>query len=134
MTDHAWVAWAGAGSQHPAVLTSVHTPAANASKGRGKAAKKAGRKAGRKNGGGGFGRAGRAECVMEPPLLGFTADVAAATGVCSNGRVRIAPSPGKGLGAFAVCALSPAVASGAEGLTRGEHQVCRPVARTRDLA
>jgi len=53
----------------------------------------------------------------------FTADVDIVTGVCSNGRVRIAPSPGKGLGAFAVQALSPVAASGGEELVRGEHQI-----------
>ena len=82
---------------------------------------KASKKAGKKNGGTGFGRAGRIESMMAPVV--FTADVTASTGVCSDGRVRISPSPGKGMGAFAVRALSPAVASGVEGLVRGEHQI-----------
>lgn len=68
------------------------------------------------------GRAGRIQSLMPPPA-GFTADVDAATGLCADGRVRIGPSPGKGLGAFAVVALSPSVPSSSDGLVRGEHQI-----------
>jgi len=77
---------------------------------------------GRKNDGAGPGRAGRIQSLMPPPA-GFTADVDAATGLCADGRVRIGPSPGKGLGAFAVVSLSPSVPSSSDGLVRGEHQI-----------
>ena len=50
----------------------------------------------------------------------FTADVTPA-GLCADGRVRIGNAPGKGLGAFAVHALSPTASS--FGLVRGEVQI-----------
>lgn len=53
----------------------------------------------------------------------FTSDVDPDTGLCADGRVRIGDSPGKGLGAFAVCALSPRTPSNGEALVRGEHQI-----------
>ena len=64
----------------------------------------------------------RIACTLRPPPR-FTADVNAATGLCADGRVRICASAGKGLGAFAMVALSPNVASSSDGLVRGEHQL-----------
>ena len=93
-------------------------------KGGGKRSKEKG-KAARRRTVTGFGRAGRPECVTGGPASSarFTRDVCAASGLCCDGRVRIGVSPGKGLGAFAVHALSPTVASNGEGLVRGENQI-----------
>ena len=116
----------------------------------GRAVGMAGSQAGRKSGGVGFGRAVPMEGTVAPPpathkppssfsmagwslfmgspassahAASFTLDVSIATGLCFDGRVRIGPSPGKGLGAFAVHALSPLITSGGEALVRGEHQI-----------
>ena len=81
-----------------------------------------------KDGSGGFDRAGNAKmCVTQtegsPAATPLTPDVNPATGLCADGRVRIGDSPGKGLGAFAVCALSPRTPSNGSALVRGEHQI-----------
>ena len=97
----------------------------------GKASHRAKGKTRGKDGAAGFGRAGNARMCLSGRSSAaaaatdapFTSDVNPNTGLCADGRVRIGDSPGKGLGAFAVRALSPLTPSNDDALVRGEHQI-----------